>query len=148
MQVNQTKLKALGSKANNIRGPVGVLTVQVKQANNLPEGQFCVVVQQGNMSSKTAVKPGPTARFGETFTFNIDTEETELVVSVYQPRSDQLFFESALTFDEICGPNDSNVYPKDFKCENEHVRISVDVSVTYEPNVPAQLSYRVSKDDN
>ena len=62
--------------------------MQVKQANNLPEGQFCVEVQQGNMSSRTAAKSGPTARFGETFTFNVDTEDTELVVSVLQPRSD------------------------------------------------------------
>lgn len=40
------------------------------------------------------------------------------------------------------------MFPKDFRCENEHVRINVDIGITYEPNKPAQLSYRVARDDN
>lgn len=72
----------------------------------------------------------------------VEDEALDLYVTVEQPMQKRLVFSRTITFDEICGKNDSNRFPMDCKCYNDDqglkdLGIIVDISLTYTPNKPA-----------
>ena len=102
---------------------MGSLYVAVKEAQNLPAQpgySFFVGVQQGNMKQVTQPQSGPKAVFNEPVTsFSIEDEYNPLIITVEVARTEQEIFHKEITFDDICGPRDSNIFPLTLSCVNE-----------------------------
>ena len=104
------------------------------------------------MQSKTNPVNGPNPTINEQFTMTVEDEALDLYVTVEQPMQKRLVLTRTITFDEICGKNDSNRYPKDWTCYNDDqglkdLGITVDITLTYTPNKPQQLNNRLQRDE-
>lgn len=112
----------------NSRGPIGTLTITIKEAQNLPVGpgqKFRVLAQQANMNHNTSPQAGPRAVFNESVTFTIEDERFPLYVAV--ERNDEFIFNREIHFtgpDSICGlPQQPAQYPLQMTCYNTDERL-------------------------
>lgn len=104
------------------------------------------------MKSVTQPQSGPNALFNEPVTFSIEDEYNPLIITVEVARTEQEIFHKEITFDDICGPSDSNTFPLTISCLNEDQNltdydITVNVQLTYNANRPAQLNHRIERDE-
>ena len=92
-----------------ISGPVGQITINVKNAFNLPRmpaGQlYNVVILQGNLRHTTQAKPGPDAVFNEAVQVTIENEFQNLVVQIEQSDAQKrIVFKNEISFEDINDP--------------------------------------------
>lgn len=91
-----------------ISGPVGHITVNVKEAFNLPKipmGQmYSVVILQGNLRHTTQAKPGPEAIYNEPVSLTIENEFQNLVIQIEQATTKRVLLKNEISFEDINDP--------------------------------------------